>query len=67
MKCNTKICIYHKCDNICGYMGNDNSKSQLGEDCPNFDYDCTECQDRGFKYYECPDCDLTEDEYYEDE
>lgn len=65
MNCSNKLCIYHRYNDVCSLPNN--SDLQLGEDCPNFDYDCEICQDIGFRHFKCDDCDLTEKEYYYDE
>ena len=64
MNCSNKLCINRKHNDVCS--ASNNSNSQLGEDCPNSDYDCEICQDIGFRHFGCSDCDLTEKEYYYD-
>ena len=63
-----ELCLYNKYhkNGKCGYTANNRSNPELGEDCLNFDYNCDICKDEGFRYYDCPDCDLTEEEYYGD-
>lgn len=65
MRCD--ICLYYRYHNHkkCAYTANDLSNPDLGEECPNFDYNCDICKESGFKHYGCCDCDLTEEEYYE--
>lgn len=65
MNCSNKLCIHRKHNDVCSAPNNSNL--QLGEDCPNFDYNCEICQDIGFRHFGCGDCDLTEKEYYYDE
>ena len=64
MKC--ELCLYDR-KGKCAYTANDKSNPDNAEECPNFDYNCDICKDEGFKHYDCPGCDLTEEEYYGEE
>lgn len=64
-----ELCLYKRTGGVCGYNTKNArlSKPELGEECPNFDYDCDICRDQGFRHYDCPGCDLTEEDYYGEE
>lgn len=65
MNCKVCECMYN-IDFNC--MNNTSSNDpNKGIECLGFDYDCMECQEIGFRHYECVDCCLSEDEYYGEE
>lgn len=54
-----------KCD-ACMHRVGCKDKSDA-TNCLNFEYDCEQCKENGFKHYDCADCCLSEDEYFADE
>jgi hypothetical protein len=65
MDCKVTECLH--CVNRKCISNNSLNTPTKGTECIGFDYDCALCQENGFRYYECSDCCLSEDEYYGEE
>ncbi|WP_455717479.1 hypothetical protein [Anaerosporobacter sp.] len=66
MDCKVTECL-HNTDCKCINNNNTLNTPSKGMECLGFDYDCVVCQEIDFRHYECSDCCLSEDEYYEEE
>lgn len=65
MDCKETECMYNK-RSKCTSDSTLNEPNK-GKDCLGFDYDCIDCQEIGFRHYDCSDCCLSEEEYYGEE